>query len=85
MEDTPMNNVSDGHLVELRTSPMDWRDYLDNVPIHNGELLELWTGTGWQLVRYESAGRANAFLVIDDEDTTQMLDRATMRFRWPKR
>ena len=44
-----------------------------------------WTRTNWQLVRYESAGRANAFLVIDDEDTTQTLDRDTMRFRWPKR
>jgi hypothetical protein len=43
--------------------------------IHNGELLEFWTGTGWQRVRYESAGRANAFLVMKD-DTTQTLDRA---------
>ena len=34
-----------GYLVELRTSPLDWRDYLADVPIHNGELLELWTGT----------------------------------------
>jgi len=46
--------------------------------------LAAWSGTGWQLVRYESAGRANAFLSIDD-DTTQTLDRATMRLRWPTR
>ncbi len=74
-----------GDLVELRTSPMDWRDHLDGEPIHNGNMLEWWTGTGWQLVRYESAGRAKAFIVIDDEDTTQTLDRDIMRFRWPKR
>jgi hypothetical protein len=46
--------------------------------------LAAWSGTGWQLVRYESAGRANAFLGIDD-DTTQTLDRATMRLRWSKK
>ncbi len=74
-----------GYLVELQQSPLDWRDYLHGEPIHNGNLLEWWSGTDWQLVRYESAGRANAFLVIDDEDTTQTLDRETMRFRWPRR
>jgi hypothetical protein len=73
-----------GYVVELRTSPMDWRDYGDNTPIHNGELLELWTSTGWQLVRYESAGRAHAFLVVED-DTTQTLDRSSMWFRWTNR
>lgn len=80
-----MSAAQSGQLVELHTSPMDWRDYLDNEAIHNGELLEWWTGTEWQLVRYESAGRANAFIVIDDEDTTRTLDRTTMRFRWPKK
>jgi hypothetical protein len=79
-----MSPSQPGHRVELRTSPLDWRDYLDNTPIHNGELLEFWTGTDWQLVRYESAGRANAFIVVD-EHTTQTLDRDTMRFQWPKR
>ena len=43
-----------------------------------------WTGTNWQLVRYESAGRASALLAMDD-DTTQTLDRASMWFRWPTR
>jgi hypothetical protein len=76
--------VQPGHLVELRTSPMDWRDYVADVPIHNGELLELWTATGWRLVRYESAGWTNAFQVFDD-DTTQTLARAWLRVRWPTR
>ncbi len=58
-----------GYLVELRTSPMDWRDHGDGEPIHNGNMLEFWTGTGWQRVRYESAGRANAFLVMEDDTT----------------
>ncbi len=80
-----MSHLSDGHLVELRTSPLDWRDYGDKEAIHNGNILELWNETTWQLVRYESAGRANAFIVIDDDDTTQTLDRDTMRFRWPKK
>ncbi len=35
-----------------------------------------WTGTDRQRVRYESAGRANAFLVMED-NTTRTLDRAT--------
>ncbi len=62
-------------MIKLHESTYDWRDYLDNTPIHNGELLEVWTGTDWQRVRYECAGRANAFLVMED-DTTQTLDRA---------
>ncbi len=44
-------------------------------PIHNGNLLEWWHGTDEQLVHYASAGRAHAFLVMED-DTTQTLDRA---------
>jgi hypothetical protein len=32
----------------------DWRDYLNGKPISNGELLELETLQGWQVVRYES-------------------------------
>jgi hypothetical protein len=80
-----MSGSHPGQFVELRTSPLDWRDYLDNTAIHNGNVLEWWNGTTWQLVRYESAGRANAFIVIDDDDTTQTLDRDTMRFRWPKK
>ncbi len=47
---------------------------------NNGELLELWSGNGWQFVRYERAGHANAFLVMSD-DTTHTLNRATMWFR----
>jgi hypothetical protein len=35
-------------------------------------------------VRYERAGRANAFLVMED-DTTHTLDRASMWFRWPNK
>ncbi len=46
-------------------------------PIHNGDLLEWWHGTDWQFVRYERAGRANTFLVLED-DTIETLDRATM-------
>jgi hypothetical protein len=62
----------------------DWRDHLDGEPIHNGNMLEWWTGTGWQTMRYESVGRANAFLVMED-DATQTVDRATMWFHWPRR
>jgi hypothetical protein len=62
----------------------DWRDHGNGDPIHNGEVLELWTGTNWQRVHYEHAGRANAFLVMED-DTTHMLDRASMWFWWPHR
>ncbi len=58
-----------GYFVELQESTLDWRDYLNGDPIHNGDLLEWWSGTGWQLVRYESAGRANAFLVMEDDTT----------------
>jgi hypothetical protein len=58
-----------GQFVELRTSPLEWRDELDNIPIHNGELLEFWTGTGGQRVHYERAGRAHAFLVMEDDTT----------------
>ncbi len=53
-----MSGSHPGQFVELRTSPLDWRDYLDNTAIHNGNVLEWWNGTTWQLVRYESAGRA---------------------------
>ncbi len=72
-----MSHLSDGHLVELRTSPLDWRDYGDKEAIHNGNILDWWNGMDWQTVRYESAGRAHAFIEIDvdtnrtrDHDTT---------------
>ena len=73
-----------GYFVELQQSLLDWRDYLNSDPIHNSDFLEWWTGTTWQLVRYESAGRATAFLVMED-DTTHTLDRASMWFRWPNK
>jgi hypothetical protein len=41
-----------------------------------------WTGTDEQLVRCETVGCANTFIMID-EDMTCTLDRDTMRFRWP--
>ncbi len=63
-------------MLQVHESADDGRDHGDSEPIHNGNMLEWWTGTGWQTVRYESAGRANGFLVMED-DTTQMLDCAT--------
>ncbi len=33
-----MSGSHPGQCVELRTSPLDWRDELDTIPIHNGEL-----------------------------------------------
>jgi hypothetical protein len=67
-----------GALIRLHESTYDWRDHVDGKPIHNGERLEWWNGTALHLVRYEHAGRANAFLVIDDAGTTQARDRASM-------
>ncbi len=71
-----MSHPSDGHLVELRTSPLDWRDYGDKEAIHNGNILDWWNGMDWQTVRYESAGRAHAFLVMEG-DTTHTRDART--------
>ncbi len=73
-----------GALIKLHESTNDWRDHGDSEPIYNGNMLEWWTGTGWQLVGYQSAGRATAFLVLED-DTTHMLDHATRWFRWVRK
>jgi hypothetical protein len=62
--------------MQVHESTYDGRDHGDGEPIHNGELLAWWTGTGWQLMRYERAGRANAFLVLED-DIIQTLDHAS--------
>jgi hypothetical protein len=70
--------------MKMHESTHDGRDHLDSKPIHNGNMLEWWTGTGWQTMRYESVGRANAFLVMED-DTMHTLDHATMQFRWLRR
>ncbi len=40
-----------------------------NIPIHNGELVEVWTDNAWQTVRYERDGWASAFLVLEDDTT----------------
>jgi hypothetical protein len=58
--------------MKMHESTHDGRDHLDSKPIHNGNMLEWWTGTDRQLVRYERAGRANALLVMED-DTTRNL------------
>jgi len=91
--DSSRNNTGDnamptqpefGALVKLHESTYDWRNHLDGEAIHNDDMLDWWNGTGWQRVRYESADRANTFLVLDD-NTTRELDRASMWFRWPNR
>ena len=67
-------------VLQVRESTDDGRDHGDSEPIYNGGLLELWSGTDWQTVRYERAGRAHAFLVLED-DTTQTLHCPTLWFR----
>jgi len=79
-----LHTPDDAATIELRESALDWRDYLDGKAVHNGDRLEWWDGTSWQLVRYETEGRAKAYLVGDDAaGIPHPLDRATMRFRWP--
>jgi len=78
-------HIPDGARIDLRESPLDWRDYLNGEPIHNGDRFEWWDGTAWMLVRYETAGRTNAYIVVDDSGTTRTIDRETMWFRWPQR
>ncbi len=55
--------------MQVHKSTDDRRDYVDGEAIHNGILLEWWNGTDWQTVRYERAGRAGAFLVMEDDTT----------------
>ncbi len=58
----------------------DWRDYVDDIPVNNGEFLELETVRGWVMVRYESHRRVVS-LVFPDDSSREHED--GMRFRWP--
>jgi beta-galactosidase beta subunit len=68
--------------VERRESYTDWRDYLFETPIHNGEFLEVKLEGVWVTVRYESHRRA-AYLVLPDGSTRDL--EADMVFRWTSR
>jgi hypothetical protein len=58
----------------------DWRDYLNGKPVHNGDLLELETLTGWRVVRYESHKRE---VTLFGERTYQ--HQVGMKLRWLER
>lgn len=71
--------------IELRDSGFDFRDYLEDTAIHNGDQLHLWLDDHWVNVRYELAHRQEREVVLVGEGTTWRLNRSTMRFRWPPR
>ncbi len=70
--------------MQVRELTDDGRDYLDGEPIHNGEVLDGWTGTDWQTVRWERAGRVTTCLVMKD-DTTHTRACAPRWFRWVRK
>ena len=54
VDPTPM---SDPRLATLREEPGGLRFYLDEQSIHAGDVIEIETGGGWRLVRFEWSGR----------------------------
>jgi hypothetical protein len=51
----------------------DWRDFLNDIPVHNNDFLELETVRGRVTVRYESH-RHVAYFVFPDESTREYKD-----------
>ena len=74
-----------GSYIDLRDMGHDFRDYLDGVPIHNGEQLQLLVGEQWIHTRYELADFKRREVGLIGVDCVWKLNRATMLFRWPSR
>ena len=64
----------------------DWRDVLDGVDVHAGDVLELETPEGWVRVRYESGRGPNGkgYVSLYQGEQGRKLEPG-MRFRWPER
>lgn len=71
--------------IVLRESSVDFRDELEGKDIRNGQQLQLWMDDHWINVRYEVASFQRRQVVLVAENTSFVLDRSTMRFRWPPR
>lgn len=80
--------VAESEALELRREAGGLRHYLDDEPLHAGELLELWLDDGsWALGRYEWTYReADPPLFFVDTETDSVITlRPGARLRWPGR
>lgn len=69
-----------------------FRDFLDEKPIHAGYGIDLWVADRWLPGRYEmdyhnkrAFFHTRLFDPEGDEETVIVINRRTMRFRWPPR
>jgi hypothetical protein len=88
---------SHGFPIILKATALDWHDTLDvqlengtleERPLGNAAVLELWFEDRFVLVRYERQRPLNlqrVWLYFDHPDGSNgmTLNRATMRFHWP--
>lgn len=76
----------DDQTIELReTAPGEFRDYLDGSRVRSGAELLVWVDGQWIAARYEIANFEPREAVLYARDgRSYALDRATMRFRWPR-
>jgi hypothetical protein len=92
LEESPFSNITvlparvnlERRVVSTKFGD-DWRDVLDGVDVHAGDLLELETPNGWRCVRYESSPGPNGkgYVTLYEGERWRKLE-AGMKFRWPK-
>lgn len=61
------------------------RHILDGLEVHAGDVLELQTGTGWRLGRYEWTFRRSDLPVLYWDDQRGVVIRDGDELRWPAR
>ena len=76
----------EGSTIELREMAAgDTQDYLDGSRVRPGAQLLLWMNGQWISAQYELASLQPREVVLRTRDgQLYPLDRATMRFRWPR-
>lgn len=72
-----------GSYITLRQDGGGCRDFLGGRAIYCGTQLQLWLGDRWIYARYEMGDYWKREAILHSVDGTRVLDRETMRFRWP--
>jgi len=72
--------------MQLHSDASGLVHYLDEKPVHSGDIIEVFLHGNWSRVQYEWSGKAGtyAFGIINPGETTVTLKPDT-RVRWPEK